>query len=296
MKRILIIVSMVVLLMELCSCGQEADVPTWQEQYDLGVRYLSEENYQEAILAFTAAIEIDPKRPEAFIGRGDAYMGIASGVSDDPQNTEFTEACSAAESDYQTALQLDKLLVSVYSKLADLYLLLGDKEAARAILEQGYAATADEALSQRLEELNPPEEISETVTVEGTIFLNRDVYLDELDAWTEHISESEFIVRHPSFGIRFSSPVSVKIDGASVSIQEAEYSCKDAIDEASQLYQHESKTRGPLLGKTILMTDYFSKNEQTVIFDGPTEKDGEVFYSFRPNGDYVFHIESYSEP
>lgn len=34
---------------------------SWQEQYDLGVRYLSEGNYEEAILAFTAAIEIDPK-------------------------------------------------------------------------------------------------------------------------------------------------------------------------------------------------------------------------------------------
>lgn len=30
---------------------------TWQEQYDLGLRYLSEGNYEEAIIAFTAAIE-----------------------------------------------------------------------------------------------------------------------------------------------------------------------------------------------------------------------------------------------
>lgn len=48
---------------------------TWDEQYDLGVRYLSEGNYEEAILAFTAAIEIDPKRPEAYWGIADAYIG-----------------------------------------------------------------------------------------------------------------------------------------------------------------------------------------------------------------------------
>lgn len=45
----------------------------WQEKYDLGVRYLSEGNYEEAILAFEAAIEIDPKRAEAYLGLADAY-------------------------------------------------------------------------------------------------------------------------------------------------------------------------------------------------------------------------------
>ena len=43
------------------------------EQYDLGVRYLSEGNYEEAIVAFTAAIEIDPKRPEAYAKAAEAY-------------------------------------------------------------------------------------------------------------------------------------------------------------------------------------------------------------------------------
>ena len=56
---------------------------TWQDQYDLGVRYLSEGNYQEAILAFNAAIEIDPKRPEAYLGLADAYE--ASGDKDSAQ-------------------------------------------------------------------------------------------------------------------------------------------------------------------------------------------------------------------
>ena len=57
----------------LCACAAKA--PTWQEQYDLGVRYLSEENYEEAIVAFSAAIEIDPKRAEAYVGVAKAYRG-----------------------------------------------------------------------------------------------------------------------------------------------------------------------------------------------------------------------------
>jgi len=62
----------------MCSCGQRDaagndGVLTWQEQYDLGVRYLTEGNYEEAILAFTAAIEIDPRQADAYIGLAEVY-------------------------------------------------------------------------------------------------------------------------------------------------------------------------------------------------------------------------------
>ena len=61
------------IVLSLCACARENVGSTWQEQYDLGMRYLSDGNYEEAIIAFTAAIKIDSKRPEAFLGRGDAY-------------------------------------------------------------------------------------------------------------------------------------------------------------------------------------------------------------------------------
>lgn len=47
---------------------------SWQEQYDLGVRYLSDGNYEEAIIAFTAAIAIDSKNVAAYISLSDVYM------------------------------------------------------------------------------------------------------------------------------------------------------------------------------------------------------------------------------
>ena len=81
MKRICAFLLSACLMLGLCACGQKADTsmpadaPTWQEQYDLGIRYLSEGNYEEAIIAFTAAIEIDPKRPEGYLGLADAYIG-----------------------------------------------------------------------------------------------------------------------------------------------------------------------------------------------------------------------------
>ena len=59
----------------LCSCSKSQEVQ-WQKQYDLGVRYLSEGNYEEAIIAFTAAIEIDPKRAEAYLSLADVYLAL----------------------------------------------------------------------------------------------------------------------------------------------------------------------------------------------------------------------------
>lgn len=65
-----------VMILILVSCGKTAVAEvSWQEQYDLGVRYLSEGSYEEAILAFTAAIEIDPKQAPAYVGLADAHLG-----------------------------------------------------------------------------------------------------------------------------------------------------------------------------------------------------------------------------
>ncbi len=48
----------------------------YAKQMDLGSRYLAEQNYQEAIIAFGKAIEIDPKQAEAYLKLGEAYSGI----------------------------------------------------------------------------------------------------------------------------------------------------------------------------------------------------------------------------
>ena len=70
-------------VMLFCACTAKDDLeestqetmqaPSWQTIYDLGVRYLSEGNYEEAILAFEAAIEIDPKQPKIYDRLATAY-------------------------------------------------------------------------------------------------------------------------------------------------------------------------------------------------------------------------------
>lgn len=58
----------------LAACGQRA--PTWQEQYDLGVRYLGEGSYEEAIIAFTATIisRFEPARGEPVFDTDEAHQ------------------------------------------------------------------------------------------------------------------------------------------------------------------------------------------------------------------------------
>ena len=70
------------LLLVLAACQKQS---VWQEQYDLGMRYLSESNYEEAILAFTAAIEIDPNYIDSYI-----YLIQAQLASGDIEGAEET--------------------------------------------------------------------------------------------------------------------------------------------------------------------------------------------------------------
>lgn len=142
MKNLYSLLLSLTLLLGLCACGQAA--ATWQEQYDLGVKYLSDGNYEEAIIAFTAAIEIDPQQPLAYIGRGDAYIGSG----------ETEENLAAAQVDYEQAIALDETNPEVYLKAAEVYLALDMKEAARNILKQGYEITHDDNLRSQMERIS----------------------------------------------------------------------------------------------------------------------------------------------
>ena len=52
------------------------DTARFRKQLNLGQRYLSEMNYEEAVVAFNQAIEIDPRSVDAYLGLADAYIGL----------------------------------------------------------------------------------------------------------------------------------------------------------------------------------------------------------------------------
>lgn len=79
MKQFTCVFLTIILLLTLAACQKAPEVEPvdealdWQTQYALGVRYLSEGNYEEAILAFEAAIKIDPKNADAYRKLAEAY-------------------------------------------------------------------------------------------------------------------------------------------------------------------------------------------------------------------------------
>ena len=56
MKRKHLFALILLLLMVSILAGCQSTADRWQEQYDLGMKYLSEGNYDEAVIAFNAAI------------------------------------------------------------------------------------------------------------------------------------------------------------------------------------------------------------------------------------------------
>lgn len=61
------------------------------EQMSLGERYLLEQNYEEAVIAFSLAIEIDPKNVDSYLKLSEAYAGTGS----------YENAVSALEKGYE---------------------------------------------------------------------------------------------------------------------------------------------------------------------------------------------------
>lgn len=173
----------ITLLLPACAVGQQgstaeepSQAPTWQEQYDLGVRYLSEGNYKEAVLAFTTAIEIDPKKAPAYVGRGDAYV----------KSGETEENLTAAKADYETAIELDETGAEAYLGLADVYLLQGDTEKAQEILRPGLEKTGSEAIRTMLDGIFVEETDANGKNAYGvTAFTLRDNYIPFSDLTAE---------------------------------------------------------------------------------------------------------------
>jgi len=68
----LIIVTVVIIVIAVSASG-DSKAKT-KEKMDLGMKYLSELNYEQAIVAFNEAIEIDPKNVDAYIRLAEVYV------------------------------------------------------------------------------------------------------------------------------------------------------------------------------------------------------------------------------
>ena len=112
MKKIIVWVLVVCLLLAGCRKAEpiiEETVAAWLEQFDLGVRYLQEDNYEAAILAFTAVIEIDDKNVDAYLYRAESYVKAADVLAEeDPEENKnkVHDYLDKAEADYDRVIEL----------------------------------------------------------------------------------------------------------------------------------------------------------------------------------------------
>jgi tetratricopeptide (TPR) repeat protein len=113
MTIIFILSAVSIMLLTACSKPVPIEVQI-QEQLDLGNKYLTEMNYEQAVIAFTKAIELDAKNIAAYEGLGSVYMA-----------QENYEDAGAA---YRTVIDLDNSNIAAYRNLVQVYDATNDYE------------------------------------------------------------------------------------------------------------------------------------------------------------------------
>ena len=105
-------------------------------QLALAEKYMSELNYEAAVLAYKAAIEIDPKNVEAYHGAVEAYS-----LADNKDGFEdlYTDALSVVDelSDDELNATIE-LVKDIYLSAPNVY---DDNEKTAEVLEKGYEVT-----------------------------------------------------------------------------------------------------------------------------------------------------------
>ena len=122
---------------------------------NLGMKYLAEEKYDEAVLAFEKVISIDPKRFEAYEGMADAYEG----------ERDYLKAVRALEQGVETAEDGEPSR-SVGKRMTEYYMILAE--------EAFEAGEGDQSADfyEKVEELEPEDpETAEWLEVNRMRFL-----------------------------------------------------------------------------------------------------------------------------
>lgn len=115
-----------------------------EKQLSLGDRYLSDLNYEEAVAAYQAAIEIDPMNVKGYEGLAEAYVGLE----------DYDKAMDALHEGYETTSK--RILLTKEADVCLDYIAIldenGDVDRILAILDERSALLNDDRIQQALEE------------------------------------------------------------------------------------------------------------------------------------------------
>lgn len=152
MSRVLLC-TLICLIVCLTGCGKSLEEQV-SEQIELGQRYLTEMNYEEAIVAFSRAIELDEKNVDAYMGLGHVYENQAENMAQD--SMDAGKLYELAAENYEKAQQLDPENSVIYECLIRVYKIMKNFEKLTLLLN-GYSDTSESQL------------ISDTKTAVGLI-------------------------------------------------------------------------------------------------------------------------------
>lgn len=110
-----------------------------QAKLQLAIKYLSENDYEKAILEFNEAIKIDPRNIEARVGLAQAYIGIG-----DTQK---------ADEVLITAMSIGTLNPEQYQKVIEMYIKAGNYEEAAKLLAQARDKYPDNEALKAIEQV-----------------------------------------------------------------------------------------------------------------------------------------------
>jgi len=137
MKKLLSLTLAAALLLALAACGaQPAAIPN--PPLVLGEKYLTDLDYEQALLQFDQAIEIEPKNPRGYLGKADALLHLDRQPD---AASALADGTKATKGDARTALkaaqaEVAKSIVDGYIGLSTAYEKLGWKEIAVALIKR----------------------------------------------------------------------------------------------------------------------------------------------------------------
>ncbi len=109
------------------------------KQLRLGERYLAELDYEQAVEAYLAALEIDPKDEDAIDGLYHAYTGWAESLLADGKTSEAVKR-------YEDALNTDPARLAAYEALLGIHAEAKDTDAIVKLYEKALSFLSDEDL------------------------------------------------------------------------------------------------------------------------------------------------------
>jgi tetratricopeptide (TPR) repeat protein len=272
-KSTKVIVSAVVLILILASIitgavvRSNATVRNVKQKLELGEKYLSELNYEEAIIAFKEVIEIEPRNVDAYLGVATAYVAL-----EEPEEAvEWLEqGIAAIEEEGEVIDGCDQL----YIKTSEVHKELGNVNKAVDVLERGYRFTLLELFLELIEKLigNVPDN---DYIISGNSYQNtlKNEVNNNLKSDEDSSSKSEEIDMEDNSAVNFEDTSDVSIGTSSMTKYAVEITNINPLEGELHLFQFDNGKPGNEIKNGDLL-----ENGTRVIVEAKTAE-GKRFYS-----------------